>query len=221
MNDEFISAQLEKKQKEAHVPGEDASDPGTNKQTKVFIATAAIVLIGLLVFFFFGIQRAPKVNQVEYNYFTFTEREGLWETEIQMKDQPYLAVFRFNPSQVEDVNVSGSFGGFKRGPVYITFDPNATENQFKYLALGATELSLHMIRGLNLTVESACTENVTQACEGRPIVKCGEDKNVLYMVPNGSASVVLGERCITVSGSGFDLLKSIDRVLYQWYKIMS
>jgi len=36
----------------------------------------------------------------------------------------------------------------------------------------------------------------------------------------GEASVTLKGNCIVVRGEGFELVKAVDRLLYQWYHIM-
>jgi hypothetical protein len=164
--------------------------------------------------------KPPVPNTVEYNYFTFNEIGGLWETRIDLDSQPYQATFRYNPKQVEDVAIAGTFNGFKKEPIYITFDPEADKEEYKYLALAASELTLNIVRALNFTVEAACTKNVTDACLNRTIVSCQDDASVIYIVPRAPTQVTLDNDCITLSGSGLDLLKSVDRILFQWYKIM-
>ena len=169
----------------------------------------------------FGLKgKQPETNKVEYNYFTFEELGGLWETNIELRDQTYRAAFRFNPTQVEDVTVVGGFTGFKKTPIYITFDPEADKEEYKYLALAASELTLNVVRALNFTVEAACTKNLTEACANRPIVTCQDNASVIYLVPKAPTQVTLDGDCMTLSGHEFDLLKSVDRILFQWYKIM-
>lgn len=200
---------------------ESQSNP---KLTRNFIISASVVLVLILFFIIFGIRGSPeeyKPNIIEYNFFEFEEIQGFWETDIQLDDKLYRASFRFNPEDVQHVEINGAFGGFKTQPIYLTFDPEAESEEFKYLALGTTELSLHLIRALNYSVEAACTKNVTAACMDRPIVNCqDENKSVIYLVPKPPAQITLEDNCITVSGAEFDLVKSIDRLLFQWYKIM-
>ncbi len=192
------------------------------KQTKYFIIAGGIALVVVLAFLLFGFPKQPeKVSKVEYNYFTFEEIGGMWQTTIKVRDNVYEVIFRFNPEQVQDVYVTGDFAGFGRDPVYITFDPDANPDEFKYLALASSELSLHLIRALNVSVIAACTKNVTDACIDRPVVTCSDrDKNVVYLVAKPPTQITLDERCITLNGEGLELLKSVDRILFPWYKIM-
>jgi len=201
---------------------EDA-DPETKKATSYFMLIGGIVLIAILAVILFGLKgeepsTGPKT--VEYDYFTFEEIGGMWQTNIQLDSQMYEAIFRFNPEQVKDVYITGDFAGFSNKPIYITFDPDSDDEQFKYLALASSELSLNLIRALNFSVIAACTKNMSDACVDRPVVTCADDKNVIYLVAKAPTQITLNNRCVTLSGDGFELLKSVDRVLFQWYKIM-
>ncbi|MBI4146551.1 hypothetical protein HY489_04400 [Candidatus Woesearchaeota archaeon] len=192
----------------------------TNKETKIFSTIAVLAIIGILLFIFVGLKKPPpEAPTVEYNYYIFTQIEGLWETTVKERGQEYTATFRFNPTEVENLPVNGNKTGFRKPPIYLTFDPDASKDQFKYLALATTELSLHLIRGLNQSVEAACTKNETQACADRPIINCKSNASVIYLLPKAPAQITL-DNCITLSGEGIDLLKSVDRLLYQLYGIM-
>lgn len=195
--------------------------PKLNKETRIFYVIGTIAFIAVLLFLLFGLKGKPaEPSKVEYNYFTFEEIGGLWETRIDIGNKPYQATFRYNPTQVEDVAITGTFSGFRKQPIYITFDPEADKDEYKYLALAASELTLNIVRALNFTVEAACTKNVTDACANRTIVTCQDDASVIYIVPRAPTQITLNNHCITLSGSGLDLLKSVDRILFQWYKVM-
>lgn len=201
---------------------EEENPPPTNKITIIFGIIIIAVLIGVLGYILFGVKiEPPKAKTVEYNYFKFEEVGGLWQTNIQLDEQPYEAIFRFNPEQVENVTITGNFTGFKKEPIYITFDPDVNKDKFKYLALAASEMTLHIVRALNFTVEAACTKNETEACINRTIVSCGDDASVIYIVSDEPTEITLNNSCIKLSGQGMELLKSVDRMLFQWYKIMS
>jgi len=219
VSEEFVSSQLDKKE-EKHDPGEDATDPGTNKQTKVFAAVAALILLAFFAYLLFGFGEEQGPEVLEYNYFEFFEVDGFWQTQIERGGQRYDAAFRFNPEQVENISVEGSFSGFTDETIYITFDPEQEPDNYKYLALATTELSLHVVHALNKTVEAACTKNVTAACENRSIVTCNDQKNVIYLHYADPTKLALAERCITIQGTEFDIVRAVDRLLFQWYKII-
>ncbi len=195
--------------------------PDTKKPTAIFIIVGVVALVAVLGFILFGMKKEKSQSSAfEYNYFKFEEVGGLWQTNIQLGNQVYEGAFRFNPKQVEDVYISGNFSGLA-SPIYITFDPDAGKEQFKYLALASSELTLHVVRGLNFTVVGACTKNETDACIDRPIVTCADtDKSVIYLKSETPAQITLSNHCVVLTGNEFDLLKSVDRLLFQWYKIM-
>src|SRR3989344_9223892 len=96
-----------------------------NKAIIILLVLVALI-IGLLSFILFGFESSPPSNNVDYNYYQFEEVGGLWQTTLVNNGQPYFAVFRFHPNQTSDVYVTGKFGGFKQGTLYLTFDPNQT-----------------------------------------------------------------------------------------------
>lgn len=157
---------------------------------------------------------------VEYDGFVFINISGMWYTQWEKDGQVYNVPLRFNPYQVEDVVIEGELGeGFGDDVVYVTFDPD--EAEFTYLALGAAELSLSLARALDIAVVAACTKNLTDACETRPIVNCSdEDKTIIYLKLSDDPRLILGENCVIVQGDEFELIRVIDRMLYQWYRIM-
>ena len=192
-----------------------------SKETKYFVLITVIALAVVLFVLISWSKSQPLFETVEYNYFTFKKIGGLWQTELELDNQLYEAVFRFNPKQVETVPVSGQFTGFNATPVYITFDPNTKKEQFSYLALATSEITLNLIRALNQTVEAACTKNETDVCIERPIVTCDDtEKSVIYLKAEGDAGIQLNNHCVTLTGENFELLRSSDRLLYQWYHIM-
>ncbi len=201
---------------------EEQPEDKPNKATIYFTVIFLVISIAFVGYVFFGYEpEPPKPESIEYNHFEFYHIGGLWETAIQLDTQVYDAIFRFNPDQVQDVAVKGTLGDFGQ-PVYITFDPVQNDtNAYKYLALASSELSLHIIRALEKEVIAACTNNETDACIERPIVTCDDtDKNVIYLKTDAPPRITLDGTCITLQGKDMDLLKSADRLLFQWYKIM-
>jgi len=201
---------------------EQQTEPAqSSKATTYFLVIALIVIIAVLGYIFFGVKLVqPEPEKIEYSYFTFTEVGGLWQTNIQLKDRLYDAVFRFNPKQVEEVYVTGQLENLT-GPVYITFDPVQQEDDYKYLALASSELSLHLVRALEKEVIAACTSNETDACLERPVVTCSDqDKSVIYLNTYPPTQITLNGTCVMLQGEKMELLKSVDRLLFQWYRVM-
>lgn len=192
-----------------------------NQQSKIFAIIAVSAIFALILFILFGLKTPPpQAPSIEYNYFNFTQNEGLWETIVELNGQPILATFRYNPEQVADVPLSGTKVALKQ-PIYLTFDPESPQETYKYLALANTELALHLIRAFNTSVESACTKNVTEACADRPIIDCTtKNASVIKLIPTPPAQITLQDNCVILSGQDLDLLKSVDRLLFKWYNIM-
>lgn len=164
---------------------------------------------------------------IEYNNFIFEKIEGNWYFDWQQDNRLYTVSLRYNPLEVENVPIRGVLNKTfnQRREVYITFDPELGEHSknFTTLALAATELSSSIARVLGFKPISACTSNHT-TCIGAEIVTCeSANKNnqtAIYLTDSGDAGIILDQNCITLHGEGFALLKSVDRLLYQWYGIM-
>lgn len=197
----------------------------SEKNAAVFYVIAAVVVLfifGVIFNLDYFIDDTPKLQSIEYNYFKFYNVSGFWETDIVLDKQVYRGTFRFNPLEVENISVEGNLSpAFNKPPLFISFNPESPQETFKYQALAVTELSLHLVKALNISVEGACSVNATDACIDRPIVNCETpNASVIYVVPEGEPRIVLDNRCVTLYGSEFGLVKSVDRVLYQWYNII-
>ena len=159
-----------------------------------------------------------------YHNFLFEQIEGNWYFDWQRDNVLYTVSLRYSPYDVENTTIRGvlneSFN--TRREIYVTFDPelgNNTKN-FTTLALAATELTQSMARVLGFKPISACTRN-SSSCAGIPIVTCATpNASVLSLTDIGTPGIILEQNCIILRGEGFGLLKSVDRLLYQWYGVM-
>lgn len=196
----------------------------TNKNTTIFITavTLTVLIFIITMVWFISQPEAVKKETIQYNYYNFTEEGGMWKTTLKRGPQLYDVVLRFNPEQVEEIRLQGGVEKeFFQQPIHITFDPESPPEEMKYLALGAAELSLNIVRGIGLNVTAACTKNVTETCIERPILTCNNtDKSVIHIKAQEPTRIVMEDKCITVQGKGFELIKSIDRLLYHWYGII-
>lgn len=193
--------------------------------TKVFLTTLFAIAVVVTGIFVFGKYLAPKTpyETVEYNGFLFQKIEGLWYTQWQKDDKVYNIPLRYNPYEVELVQVQGSLNEtFERSrPFFITFNPLEEDEDFRYLTLAVSELSLNLVRGLEQPVQSACTVNETMACHNRSIVDCSHaDKAVIYLKAEDPTQVLLKGNCLVLQGKEMELLKTVDRALYHFYGIM-
>lgn len=186
----------------------------------VLAGVIIIIVIFLIIFFIAKYFNPYKYEQVTYNYFTFVKKGTHWMTEWQGNNNLYELGFRFNPFEAESVPVVGSLSEEfnNRDKIYVTFDPFISEQ--KYTALGGAELLLILKKVLNKKVEMACIKQDNIACVNRPIVNCNSNASVIFLKPEPPTKILLNNSCIILQGEKFELVKSIDRLLYQWLKII-
>jgi len=102
---------------------------------------------------------------------------------------------------------------------YVTYNPLG--NDFSYVALAVADFDTHMAKVFEKKPIAACDRNETEPCKTRPIVTCRDsDKIVLYIKESERLRVYYNNNCIVVEGNGFDLVKGVDRILYNLYNIM-
>ena len=74
---------------------------------------------------------------------------------------------------------------------------------------------------MNINTIASCAYNISGVCDEIPIVTCEEkDKSVILLMDVGTPEILLYENCVILKGYDMNLLKSIDRFLYQLYGIM-
>jgi hypothetical protein len=214
-------------------------DEARETDLKMVIGAIAFIIIGVAIFVFIGSAvnvPPPTVEQLHemnlkgeldieegylYNGFSFVKHEDLWHTQLKDGQRLYSLTLRYGPKEVETIPIGGPLNeSFFSDPyVFITFDP-LREKQ-KYVGLAAAELSLSLSTAINKQPLAACTVNETDACKERPIITCeGAERAVILLDEKGPAKVSFEGNCIRVQGSGFDLLKAENRLLYQWYGII-
>lgn len=156
-----------------------------------------------------------------HNGFSFVLFDGLWYTKIQRGDVAYSIPLHFGPRDVKDVTVKGTLGKtFDEGDdVYITVNP--LDENSDYTALAASELAQNMAIAIKRRPIGACDRNETVMCKDRSIVTCETtDKPMIYLVQEQGPEVEFKDQCIIVRGIQYDLVKSADRLLLQWYTII-
>lgn len=155
-----------------------------------------------------------------YNGFSFVKEDNLWWTQIETPHQGLIMTpLHFGPKDLEDIPITGKLGKeFNKGnKVYILIDP-LVQNQ--YYTLAVSEMSVNLAQGISRMPEAACTEE-HYACENRPVINCEDSKEpVIEFIIDDEASVKLDGACIKVSGRDADIVRSVDRLLYRWYRVM-
>lgn len=155
-----------------------------------------------------------------YNGYSFVKADGLWWTEVEVKDRIIKVPLHYGPLDVEHIPVTGKLTpGFNKGEkIYMAIDPEV--NYDKYYTLSLMELNTNILQGINRNIEAACSEE-NPVCENRTIINC-ENTNgqpVVQLSVDEEPSVTLKGTCIDIRGNGEELVKSVDLALYVWYKI--
>lgn len=204
----------------------EETEEKNNPYLKKFVIISAIVFIVVFLIVFFGIKwiypQTQQLPTIEYNGFVFQKSGGLWHTMWVNNGQEYLLTLRYNPEEVETIPLFGTITeAFNQHDIYLAFDPTADSGEFKYTALANAELSLSLIKAFGKNPIAACIKNETEPCANRPIVTCEDyNRSVIIVAANGDPAVLMKENCIILKGEGLDILKSTDKLLYTWYKIM-
>jgi hypothetical protein len=156
-----------------------------------------------------------------YNGFVFVHQADLWHTRWQTGSNLLSLHFHYGPRDVEYVPIVGALtNATDISKFYLTFDP--TEENISLIALASSELALNLVKGMNVDLTAACTNNLSDACKGRPIITCeNTNKSVIFVRTGDISRVVFDKNCIVIEGPGNDLLKSVDKFLFRSYKIMT
>ncbi len=156
--------------------------------------------------------------------YSFVKFEDLWYTQLVSPKGTrfYNIQFRYNPKEIESINVKGVLDTAvfnSATDYYVTFNPKG--NDFSSVALAVGDFNQQMTKVFFKQPIAACDRNETAACFERPIINCDNtDKLVLYVKESNNSMVAYDKNCITVEGKGLEIVKGIDRILYELYGIM-
>ena len=161
-------------------------------------------------------------NNYMYNGFSFVKFDGLWFTQIEKDGYIIDVTLRFGPKDVEDVPILidlSLIDAEKYPEIYMTINPFT--NDPTYQTLAAAELSLNLVNAMGINPIAACTKQDNNACLNRDIINCSYDfAPIIYLQENDEYGVYQNNTCYVVQGQGFNLLKSVDRFIYNMYGIM-
>lgn len=157
-----------------------------------------------------------------YNGYSFVKADGLWWTEIDVGSRLIKFPLHYGPKEVEPISFNGKVSqDFNKGStIYMAIDPEVNYN--KYYTLALMELNNNILQGVQRNIEAACSKE-NPVCENRTIINCelAQGKPVIELAVAEATRIDLTGSCIKISGDGEDLVKAVDRVLYDWYGIMS
>ena len=238
---EKLQPELEEWDKKAQDKQEDVSEqPKTaDKSLIIGLAVILVLFIGVIAY---AIINKPQPKTVEelhvlnlkgklkpeqgYIYkkvYSFVTLDNLWYTQLTSPKgtRLYNMAMRYSPQDVQGMQITGNLDDdfFNNQTIfYNTFDP--TGNQLQYVSLAVADFSTHLTRVFDKMPMGACDRNIT-SCNERPIVTCDDkDKLVLYIKESEQPKISYDNNCIIVEGSKFDLVKGVDKVLYNLYGIM-
>ena len=215
---------------------------GSSSDTKsIFIlvgVTLAIFIVAISGFTFYNNLTSANVVSIDqlhgenlnnkldeevgyvYNGFSFVKVDGLWWTELNKFGTRLKVPLHFAPRELEDIPIKGKFNEkFNEGDsVYVAIDPNVIS---KYYTLSISELSFNLVKGMERTPVGSCTEE-NEACEDRDIINCetANGKPVIELSYTENTGIEFIDTCIKISGTNYDIVKSVNRLLYTWYGIM-
>lgn len=166
----------------------------------------------------------PEQGYVYKGVYSFINFDNLWYTQLTSPKgtKIYNLALRYSPKDLKDIAIEGSLDGKffdAQSEFYVTFNP--TGKEFSYVGLAVADFNTHMSKVFEKNPVAACDRNETEPCKTRPIVTCEDtDKLVLYIKESQKFRAYYNNNCIVVEGNGFDLVKGVDRILYNLYSIM-
>ncbi|MBI3027477.1 hypothetical protein HYY70_05165 [Candidatus Woesearchaeota archaeon] len=166
----------------------------------------------------------PSQGYVYKGVYSFVSLDNQWYTQLTSPKgtKTYSLALRYSPNDLKDIVIEGQLDSKlfdNKSEFYYTFNPIGKELSFVTLAVA--DFSTHMARVFEKMPIAACDRNETEPCKTIPIVTCEDnDKLVLYVKESPRFRVYYNDNCIVVEGNNFDLVKGVDRVLYNLYNIM-
>jgi len=155
--------------------------------------------------------------------YSFVKFDDVWYWQLisQSGKTEYKLNFRYSPKDLEDITIKGLLDVDKFNDAtqyYATFNPLG--NDLTYVRLARLDYDVMMTKVFQKTPVSACDRNAT-VCADIDLITCeNTDEIVIYYKESDELSVEYKDNCIIISGSGLDLVKGVDRVLFNLYGIM-
>lgn len=197
--------------------------PEEKDRSTLYFIVIAVAVIGAAAFFYFS-NTGTKEEQfpsISYNGFVFQQYAGLWNTQWQEGTELFNLRLHYNPSQVENISIYGDEWSAGQA-VYLTFDPDDTDD-FGYMALAVSELSLSLKNAFGIIPLAACAKNHTGECANRPIITCkdsSQNVSVIYLKKEGETLIDLKGNCAIIQGEREELVRATEKVIYRWYGII-
>ena len=166
----------------------------------------------------------PSQGYVYKGVYSFVYLDNFWYMQFKSPKgtKVYDMALRYSPADLKNITIEGQLNTNlfdNQTQFYVTFNP--TGKSLSYVSLAVADFDTHMTKVFEKAPIAACDRNETEACTARPIITCSNtDKLVLYVKESDRLRIYYNSNCIVIEGSGFDLVKGADRVLYNLYHIM-
>lgn len=212
----------------------------SEKTLIISIAVIALLLIAILAFSFFTRQQPktledlhvlnlrgklnPSQGYVYKGVYSFVTLDNVWYTQFKSPKgtKGYDLALRYSPRDLKDIVIEGNlnYNFFNnQSEFFVTFNP--TGKDFSSVGLAVADFNTHMSKVFDKKPVAACDRNETEPCKIRPIVTCEDTgRLVIYIKESDRFRVYYNSNCIVVEGKGFDLVKGVDRILYNLYGMM-
>lgn len=232
--------EFDKKVEEINKPSQEESKKTSDKALIISIGVVALLFVAIFAYSIFNKPQPktleelhvlnlkgklkPEQGYIYKGVYSFINFDNLWYTQLTSPKgtKIYSLALRYSPKDLKDIVIEGSLDGKffdAQSEFYVTFNP--TGKEFSYIALAVADFNTHMSKVFEKNPVAACDRNETEPCMARPIVTCDDtDKLVLYIKESQKFRAYYNSNCIVVEGSGFDLIKGVDRILYNLYNIM-
>ena len=221
----------------------DLSEEPKKSSEKNLVISIAVIILLLVSIFAFSYFYKPQPQTLEdlhilnlkgklkpsqgYVYkgvYSFINFEDFWYTDFRSPNgtKVYSLNFRYSPRNLSSIPIEGNLNSDffnNKSEFYYTFNPKSKELSYIFLAVADFSTQMKTVYGKNPI--AACDRNETEACRTVPIITCGNtDKLVLYIKEAKKFRAYYNNNCIAVEGNGIDLVKGVDRILYNLYGIM-
>jgi hypothetical protein len=221
--------------------GSDETESGadTKKDTRNLLIVIGIFVLIFAIFFIVAIIRKPErqtmtIDEMHaanlqgeldpkqgyiYHGYSFVNMGGIWYSQIQKGNTTYDITFNNDPRGVENITVQGNLSKrFAQDDIFITFDTDS--GSLPYVTVANAGLSMSLAKGFKYNLTASCTSNHT-ACLKNGIVTCGDtDKAVIYFKEDPETKITLFDNCVTVQGTGPEIVRAKDRLLLRWYGVL-
>lgn len=184
--------------------------------TKLVISLfIAFIMVSSILGYYYG--TSEDIESYKYNEYNFKKIDNRWVTYIG-KTPYYLT---YDPKSLEDIEINrnlnlAEFNSAKK--IYLTFNPDEipgeviSEMQIYFMPLLSSKVFFIM----------ACTEDIPR-CEDAVLKTCSdatsEEKIIQIEIVNDTI-VNYNNNCLSIQGENEDLIRAVDRIIWDMLGVM-